>query len=124
MHISFGPDHRPPASEEEEQDDEMADLAHNFDARKHKSGASFKRATNATLEVVGEPDQHPTSGGLEEQAIVVMDSSGMGFYGQSASMITPSTNLGEVPLTHEEVREGIPSEQSTSRPTKAMSSRS
>ena len=74
--------------------------------------------------MVGEPNQYLTNGGLEEQAIVVMDSPGMGFYGQSASKITPSTNLGEVPLTHEEVREGIPSEQSTSQPTKATSSRS
>ena len=29
-------------------------------------------------------------------------------------------NLGEVPLTHEEVREGIPSEQTASWPAKAM----
>ena len=32
-------------------------------------------------------------------------------------------DLGEVPLTHEEVREGIPLEQTSSRPAKAMSSR-
>ena len=30
--------------------------------------------------------------------------------------------LGEVPLTHEAARGGIPSEQTASRPTKAMSS--
>ena len=55
-----------PASEEEEEEDEMADLIHNFGARKHKQGASFKRATDVTPEVVGEADQHPTGGGLEE----------------------------------------------------------
>ena len=47
----------------------------------------------------------------------------MGFHGQSASEITPSTDLGDVPLTHEEVREGIPLEQTTLRPDKATSSR-
>ena len=46
----------------------------------------------------------------------------MGFYGQSSLEIVPSANLGEVPLTHEEVQEGIPSEQTTSRPSKATSS--
>ena len=41
----------------------MADLVHNFGARKRKRGASFKRATDATPEVVGEANQQPTSGG-------------------------------------------------------------
>ena len=45
---------RPPTREEEEEEDEMADLVHNFEARKRKRGASFKRVTDATLEVVGE----------------------------------------------------------------------
>ena len=36
---------------------------------------------------------------------------------------THLTYLGEVPLTHEEVREGIPLEQTASKPAKAMSSR-
>ena len=57
----------------------MVDLIHNFGTRKR--GASFKRATDATLEVVGEADQHPTGEGSEEQAIVVMDSSEIGFHG-------------------------------------------
>ena len=83
-----------------------------------------KRATNSTPEVVGEADQHPTSGGSEGQAIVVMDSPKMGFHGQSTSKIALLAALGEVPLTHEEVREGNPSEQITSRPDKATSSRS
>ena len=34
-----------------------------------------------------------------------------------------TANLGEVPLTHEEVQEGIPSERITSRLNKATSSR-
>ena len=45
-----------PASEKEEEEDEMADLIHNFGARKHKRGASFKWATDATPEVIGEAD--------------------------------------------------------------------
>ena len=41
------------ASEKEEEEDEMADLIHNFGARKRKRGANFKQAIDATLEVVG-----------------------------------------------------------------------
>ena len=100
---------RPPASEEEEEEDEMADLIHNFGTRKLKWGARFKRTTDATPEVVGEANQHPTGGGLEEQVIVVMDLLEMGFHGQSALETAPSADLGKVPLTHEEVWEGIPS---------------
>ena len=59
----------------------MANLVHNFGARKLKRGASFKRVTNATLEVVGESEQHPTSKGSDGQAIVIMDSLEMGFHG-------------------------------------------
>ena len=39
---------RPPASKEEEEGDEMADLVHNLGSQKYKRGANFKRATNAT----------------------------------------------------------------------------
>ena len=53
----------PPTSEKEEEEDEMVDLIHNFGARKRKQGSSFKRATDATLEVVSEADQHLTGGG-------------------------------------------------------------
>ena len=52
-----------------------------------------------------------------------MDSPEIGFHGQSASETALSADLREVPLTHEEVREGIPSEQIISRPNKATSSR-
>ena len=43
----------PPASEDKEEEDEMADLIHNFGVRKRKQGASFTQATDATSEVVG-----------------------------------------------------------------------
>ena len=56
---------RPPTSEEEEEEDKMADLVHNFSARKRKWGASFKRAIDATLEVIGEVDQHLTGEGSD-----------------------------------------------------------
>ena len=59
----------------------MADLIHNFGARKREQGVIFKRTTDTTLEVVGEADQHTTDGGSEEQAIFVMDSPEMGFHG-------------------------------------------
>ena len=65
---------RPPAMEEGEKEDEMVDLVHNFGARKPKRGASFKRATDTTLEVVGEASQHPTDEGSDVQAIVISDS--------------------------------------------------
>ena len=47
----------------------------------------------------------------------------MGFHGQPAMETTHLADLGEVPLTHEEVREGIPSEQTASRLAKVTSSR-
>ena len=56
--------------------------------------------------------------------IVVMDLPEMGFHGQSASGTALLADLGEVPLTHAEVQEGIPLEQIASRPDKATSSRS
>ena len=101
----------------------MADLVHNFGARKSKRGASFKRATDATPEVVGEVDQHLIGKGSDRQAMVVVDSLEMGFHGQSVPKTAPTTDLGEVHGTHEEVWEGIPLEQITSRPNKATSSR-
>ena len=102
----------------------MANLIHNFGARKRKWGTSFKRATDATLEVVDEADHHPTDGGSEEQAIVIIDLLEIGFHSQLASETTLSTDLGEVPLTHEKVWKGIPLEQITNQPNKPMSSRS
>ena len=104
-----------PTREEEEEEDEMVDHVLNFGARKHKQGASFKRATDTTPEVVGEADQQPIEGGSERQAIVVMDLPKMGFHGQSTMETTPLADLGEVPLSHEEVREGIPLEQTTNQ---------
>ena len=115
---------RPLVSKEEEEENEMADLIHNFGTRKRKRGANFKRATDATLEVFGEADQRPTGEGSDGQAIVVMDSPEIGFHGQSASDIALLADLGEVSLTYEEVHEDIPSEQIASRPDKATSFRS
>ena len=98
----------------------MAGLVHNFGAQKCKWGASFKRAMDATLEVVGE---HPTGEGSDGQAIVIVDSPEMGFHGQLVPKTALTTDLGEVPRTHEEVLEGIPSERITNRLDKATSSR-
>ena len=94
---------RPPASEEEEDEDKMVDLIHNFGTPKRKQGAIFKRATDATLEVVGEAYQHLTGEGSDGKAIVVMDSPEMGFHGQSAPETMLLADLGEVSLTHAEV---------------------
>ena len=94
----------------------MVDLIHNFGARKRKRGSSFDRVTDVTPEVMGEAEQHSPDGGLEEQAIVVMDSIKMGFHGQPAMETAPSDDLEEAPLTHEESQGGVPSEQIASRP--------
>ena len=100
----------------------MSDLIHNFGARKRKRGASFERTTDVTPEVIGEADQHSAGGGSEEEAIVVMDSPEMGSHGQRTMETAHLADLEEIPLTHEEARGGVPSEQTDSRPTKAMSS--
>ena len=76
---------RPPAREEEGEEEEMADLFHNFGARKHKRGANFKRAIGATPEVVVEASQQPSGESSDVQAIAVLDSYEMGFHGQSTS---------------------------------------
>ena len=81
----------------------MAYLIHNLSAWKSKRGASFKQATDATLEVASKVDHHPTSEGSDRQAIVILDSPEMGFHGQSALETVPLTDLGEVSLTHAEV---------------------
>ena len=53
-----------------------------------------------------------------------MDLLEIGFHSQLASETTLSTDLGEVPLTHEKVWKCIPFEQITNQPDKPMSSRS
>ena len=61
----------PPDLEEEEKDDEMSDLVHNFAARKRKRDASFKLVAEAIPEVVrGEVS--------DVQAIVITSSPEMG----------------------------------------------
>ena len=71
--------------------------------------------------MVREADQHPSSENSDVQAIVVSDSSEMGFHGQSASKTTLLANLREVSLTHAKVQEGIPLEQIASRTDKDTS---
>ena len=93
----------------------MAALSHNFGMRKGKWGASFERTTDVTPDVMGEADRHSTNGGSEEQVIVVMDSLEMDFHGQPTVGTTQRADLEEVPLTHEEARGGVPSEQTASR---------
>ena len=67
--------------EEEEEEDEMVDLVHNFGARKRKRGASFKQTTGTIPEVVGETSQQPSGESSNVQVIVVSDSPEMGFHG-------------------------------------------
>ena len=81
----------------------MANLVHNFGARKCKQGANFKRATSATPKVAGEDSQKPSDESSDVQAIVVSDSPEMGFHGQSTSETALSMDLGEVSPTHAEV---------------------
>ena len=58
----------PPAREEEEEKEEMADLVHNFGAQKRKQGVNFKRATGATPEVADEASQQPSDESSNVQA--------------------------------------------------------
>ena len=94
---------RPLAREEEEEEDEMADLVHNFGTRKCKRGASFKRVIEATPEVTDEASQQPIGESSNVQMIVVSDSPEMGFHGQLASETALSVDLGEVFPIHAEV---------------------
>ena len=99
-----------PANKEEDEEDEMVDLIHNFGARKHKRGASFERMTDVTPKFMGEADRHSTGGGSEKQLIVVMDSPEMDFHGQPAVETTHVADLEEVLVTHEEAQGRVPLE--------------
>ena len=93
---------RPPTreeEEEEEEEDKMADLVHNFAARKHKRGASFKRAIDTIPEMAGEASQQPSDETSEVQAIVVTNSPETGSHSQTASETTHLVDLGEVSPT-------------------------
>ena len=111
----------PPTREKEEEEDKIADLVHNFGARKCKRGANFKRGNDATSEVASRDDQHPFGENSDVQAIVVSDSPEMGFHGQSASKTALLVDLGEVSRTHVEVQEDIPLKQIANRPDKVTS---
>ena len=114
---------RPPDKEEEENEEEMVDLVHNFGAWKRKRGANFKRAIGTTPEVAGEASQQPSGGSSDVQVIVVSDSPEMGFHGQSASETALLVDLGQVSPTHAEVQEDISSEQIAGRSDKVKSTR-
>ena len=94
---------------EEEEEDEMTDLIHNFGVGKCKQGASFNRIVDATLEAMGEADQHSADGGSRKQVIVAMDSPEMGFHGQPVVETAYLSNFEEVPSSHEEAQGDIPS---------------
>ena len=61
----------PPDWEEEEEEDKMSDLVHNFATRKKKRDVSFKWVVDAIPEV-------PGGEGLDVQAIVILGSPEMG----------------------------------------------
>ena len=61
----------PPDWGEEEEEDEMSDLVHNFASQKRKRDGSFKRAVEAIPEVAG-------GEGPDVQAIVILGSPEMG----------------------------------------------
>ena len=88
---------RPLAREEEEEEDEMVDLVHNFAARKRKRGATYKWATVATPDVAGEASRQPSGESSDVQAIVISGSPKMGFHGQSALEIAPLVDLESSP---------------------------
>ena len=94
---------RSPTREEEEKEDKMADLIHNFDTRNRKRGANLKRAIDVTPKVVGEASQQPSDGSSNVHAIVISDSPKIGFHGQSASETVLLVDLGVVSPTHAEV---------------------
>ena len=111
----------PSDREEEEEKDEMADLVHNFGARKRKRGANFKWAIGATPKVADKASQQPSGESSDVKMIISSDSPEMGFHGQSALETALSVDLGEVSPTHAEVQEDIPSEQIAGRSNKAKS---
>ena len=69
---------RLPDWEEEEEEDGMSDLIHNFAAWKWKQDASLEQAADAIPEVVGESDNPRLDEGSEVRAIIISSSSEMG----------------------------------------------
>ena len=72
---------RSPDSEEEEEDD-MSRLVHNFAARKQKRVDDLEQVENVTPEVVGGSGQPCRDGGSEVQAIIISGSLEMGLKDQ------------------------------------------
>ena len=73
---------RPPNWEEEEEEDWMSDLIHNFATRKRKQDASFERVADAILEVAGGSGQSFSDEGSEVPTIVILGSPEMGLNDQ------------------------------------------
>ena len=70
--------HCSPDWEEEEKEDRMSGLIHNFIARKRKRDASLKQATDALPEVAKGSGQLGSDRGSEVQAIVISGSPKIG----------------------------------------------
>ena len=73
----------PDREKEEEGEDDMSELVHNFTAQKWKRDASLKQAADATLEVAGGSSQPCPNGGSKVQAIIILGSPKMGVNDQS-----------------------------------------
>ena len=73
-----------PDWEEEEEEDGMSDLIHNFAARKRKRDASLEQVASALLELAGGSGQPCSDEGSEVQAIVISGSLEMGLNDQPA----------------------------------------
>ena len=69
--------------EEEEEEDGMFDLVHNFTARKRKRDAIREQVASALPEVAGGSGRPRSNEGLEVQAIVISGSPKMGLNDQS-----------------------------------------
>ena len=78
-HIS----NRLPDWEEEEEEDGMSDLIHNFVAEKRKRDASFERVAAAILELAGGLGRSLSDEGSEVPIIVISGSPEMGLNDQS-----------------------------------------
>ena len=95
--------------EEEEEEDEMYDLFHNFVARKRKHDASFKRVVDATLEVAG-------GGGSDVQAIVISGSHEICLNDQPTLENATLVESREASLTTAAIQVIHPPEQASGQP--------
>ena len=103
----------PPDREEEEEGEEMSDLVHNFDARKLKRDASFKRA----IDVVPE---EAVREGPNVQAIVISSSPEMGSNNQQDLENATLVESREASPTPTVIQVIHPPEQAPSRPERPL----